>query len=100
MASCLARECVIHLTVWKVNAVDRQNITLSVPKDILRRVKHIAVDRRTSVSGLMIGMLEDLVRHEDAYTQAREHHLALLKKGFDLGTHGKITWIRDELHER
>ena len=80
--------------------MDSQNITLSVPKDILRRVKHIAVDRQTSVSGLMLEMLEDLVRHDDAYVQARERQLALMKKGFDLGTNGIATWTRDELHER
>ncbi len=100
MGPCLSRGCVLHYSTWKVIAVENQNITLSVPKDILRRVKHIAVDRQTSVSGLMLEMLEDLVRHEDAYAQARERHLALLKKGFNLGTHGKITWTRDELHER
>ncbi|MGE5598216.1 MAG: CopG family transcriptional regulator [Bacteroidota bacterium] len=77
-----------------------QNITLSVPKEILRRVKHIAVERNTSVSGLMVEMLEELVHRDDAYEQARERHMALLKKGFNLGTNGKITWTRDELHER
>ena len=90
----------IHYCTWKVNAVDCQNITLSMPKDILRRVKHIAVERQTSVSGLMVEMLEDLVHREDAYVQARERQLALMKKGFNLGTNGVATWTRDELHER
>ena len=49
---------------------------------------------------LMLEMLEDLVRHEDAYVQARERQLALMKKGFNLGTNGIATWTRDELHER
>lgn len=80
--------------------MENQNITLSIPKDTLRRIKHIALEKQTSVSGLMVEMLEDLVRREDAYVQARERHLALLQKGFNLGTHGKITWTRDELHER
>ncbi len=80
--------------------MENQNITLSLPKDILRRVKHIAVERQTSVSGLMVEMLEDLVRRQDAYVQARERQLALMEKGLHLGTNGKITWTRDELHER
>ncbi|MGE5549194.1 MAG: CopG family transcriptional regulator [Bacteroidota bacterium] len=80
--------------------MEYQNITLSVPKETLRRVKHIAVERQTSVSGLMVEMLEDLVRNDDAYAQARARQLALMKKGFNMGTNGKITWSRDELHER
>lgn len=80
--------------------MEHQNITLSLPKDILKRVKHLAVERQTSVSGLMVEMLEDLVRREDAYAQARERQLALMEKGFNLGTYGQANWTRDELHER
>ena len=81
-------------------ALNTQNITLSVPRDILCRVKHIAVERQTSVSGLMVAMLEDLVCREDAYVQARERQLALMKSGLSLRTNGIATWTRDELHER
>lgn len=44
----------------------------------------------------------DLVadREEYAYARARERMLENLKYPFDLGTFGKITWTRDELHER
>jgi predicted nucleic acid-binding protein len=37
---------------------------------------------------------------EDAYARAREHALELLRHPFDLGTFGRITWTREELHER
>jgi len=37
---------------------------------------------------------------EDAYARAREHALDSLKHPFNLGTFGRITWTRDELHER
>ena len=37
---------------------------------------------------------------EDAYARARERALENLRHPFDLGTFGKITWTRDELHER
>jgi len=77
-----------------------QNITLSIPKEILRRVKHIAVERGTSVSGIMTELLEELVEREDAYAQARERQSAMMAQGFNLGTGGKVTWTRDELHER
>ena len=50
--------------------MDTQNITLSISKDVLRKAKLIAVQRGTSVSGLLSQALENLVRQEDAYADA------------------------------
>lgn len=80
--------------------METQNITLSLPKDILLKVKLLAVRRQTSVSGLLAGELEKLVRQEEAYTYARQRNLFLLEKGMDLGTYGELDIDRDELHER
>jgi hypothetical protein len=44
--------------------------------------------------------LADLVAHQEAYEQARQRNLALLKSGLNLGTQGQIPWKREELHER
>jgi hypothetical protein len=77
-----------------------QNITLSLPKEVLVKVKLIAVQRQTSVSGLLTQALERLVEHEDAYAHARRRHLAWLSRGADLGTGGRMPAGRDELHER
>jgi hypothetical protein len=80
--------------------MERQNITLSLPKDTLLKVKLIAVKRQTSVSGLLTQTLERLVEHEDSYAHARRRHLEWLKRGVDLGTAGQVSASRDELHER
>ena len=80
--------------------MDTQNITLSIPKEILRRVKLMAVERGTSVSGLLTQTLEKLVEQEDGYARARRRHLDRLEQGFDLGTGGQGLTRRDELHER
>jgi hypothetical protein len=77
-----------------------QNVTLSIPKDILRKAKILAVNKNTSLSGLLTQTLTDLVEHQEAYEQARQRNLKLLKSGFDLGTRGQIAWKREELHER
>ncbi|QUL98519.1 MAG: CopG family transcriptional regulator [Candidatus Fermentithermobacillus carboniphilus] len=76
-----------------------QNVTLSLPKELLRRAKHIAVERGMSLSGLLAQLLEDLTRREDRYLKAKELHLAMLGE-FDLGTEGVVTWTRSDLHER
>lgn len=77
-----------------------QNITLSLPKDLLQKIKHIAIDKQTSVSGLLTQVLEEIVKKENLYEKARLHHINILESGFDLGTEGKISLDRDDLHER
>jgi len=78
----------------------RQNITLSVPKDILRKAKILAVEKNTSLSNLLTQSLMDIVAHHEGYAQARRRNLNLLNKGIDLGTQGNLTWKREDLHER
>ncbi len=77
-----------------------QNVTLAIPKDVLRKAKIMAVQKNTSLSGLLTQTLADLVAHQEAYEQARKRNLGLLKLGFDLGTQGQVPWKRDDLHER
>lgn len=80
--------------------MDKQNITLSIPKHILRKAKLLAVKQGTSVSTLVTRVLEDIVAEEEGYKAARLRHLNALKSGLDLGTQGRASWSRDELHAR
>lgn len=79
---------------------DKQNITLSVPRDVLHRVKLLAVERRSSVSRLLVQKLEELVSQSDEYERARKRALARLKRPADLGSKGRPGWDRDGLHPR
>ena len=83
-----------------INGQERQNLTLSLPKEVVREVKVIAAQRDTSISALMTRMLRELVDEERGYRAARERSLRRLGEGCDLGTGGKVHWTRDELHER
>jgi predicted transcriptional regulator len=101
----LTLKCVtlIHVKISrdeKAGASDIQNITLALPKWLLRKVKHLAVEREKSVSRLLTETLEELVTRNDAYAEARRRALHDLEHPRDFGTFGKITWTRDELHER
>jgi hypothetical protein len=73
---------------------------LALPKDILRKVKIIAVQEGTSVSGLLTRILNELVSREEGYRTAHLHHLTILEKGLDMGSEGIARWTREELHER
>ena len=80
--------------------MNRQNITLSIDKDILQKVKILAVKQNTSVSALLTHLLEYIVAREEGYQTASQNHLRLLQQEFDLGTNGSIKWSRDEIHAR
>jgi hypothetical protein len=77
-----------------------QNVTLAIPKELLRKAKILAIQRNTSLSGLLTQTLIEMVSDQERYEQARQHNLELLRQGFDFGTHGKLTWKREDLHER
>ncbi len=77
---------------------DKQNITLRVSQDTIRRARILAAKRSTSISGLMTSELERLVAEEDAYERAKSRAFAMMEKGFPLG--GSHHLNRDALHER
>ena len=80
--------------------MERQNVTLSLPKLLLKKAKVIAASREKSLSELLRESLEQKVREANGYKKARQRQLKLLKEGFDLGTKGDIATTRDEVHDR
>jgi len=80
--------------------VERQNITLSIPRATLKKAKHLAVAKEESLSGLLTQFIEELVSQDESYKEAQQRQLIVMEKGLDFGLQGKITWSREELHER
>ncbi|HEY6249226.1 MAG TPA: hypothetical protein VI685_04660 [Candidatus Angelobacter sp.] len=80
------------------NSNEKQNVTVSLSKEVLKKAKILAARRDTSISGLLAQEIELLVSNEEAYECAERQALALLDQGFHLG--GVIRATRDELHER
>lgn len=76
----------------------KQNITLSLDKDLIKKARQISAGRSMSISKLLSEELERIVRDDKRYRRARRSALAALKKGFHLG--GRIVATRDDLHER
>jgi predicted transcriptional regulator len=77
---------------------EKQNVTISLNRQVLRKAKILAARRDTSISALLAHEIELLVDQEEAYERAKRQALALLDKGFHLG--GVIRASRDELHAR
>ncbi len=80
--------------------MERQNVTLSLPKETLRKAKILAAERQTSLSALLTETLEEIVAKSDRYEIAKQRQLVLMERGFDFGLGDTITWTRDDLHER
>jgi hypothetical protein len=76
----------------------KQNVTISLDRQTIRKAKIMAARRDSSISGLLAQQIEMLVGEEEAYERAERQALALLETGFRLG--GAIRAKRDELHER
>jgi hypothetical protein len=76
----------------------RQNVTVSISQQTLRKAKVLAARRGSSISGLLAQQIEILVGEEEAYERAERQAMSLLDQGFHLG--GRIRASRDEWHER
>jgi hypothetical protein len=76
----------------------KQNLTLSLPQQIIRKAKILAARRGSSISGLLAEQIEILVGEDEAYERAQRQATALLDQGFHMG--GVIRASRDEWHER
>jgi hypothetical protein len=78
--------------------MSKQNVTISLTKQTLQKVKVLAARRATSISGLLAKQVEILVGEEEAYARAQRQAMTLLDQGFHMG--GVIRASRDQLHER
>lgn len=77
---------------------EKQNVTISLNRQVLKKIRILAARRETSISGLLAQEIEFLVGNEEAYERAERQAMALLDQGFHIG--GVIRASRDEWHER
>lgn len=75
----------------------RQNLTIAVEQDLIRKAKVLAAERGTSISRLLADELQRLVEKETTYMCAREAALAEIDTGLRLG--GQAV-LREALHDR
>lgn len=76
----------------------KQNITISLDRELIRQARIIAAQRGTSVSKLLASELARAIEDAHTYDRARRQALATLEKGFHMG--GQPLPPRDELHDR
>lgn len=74
-----------------------QNLTVTLNRDLIRKLRVLAAKRDTSVSGLLREELERLVERSDQYERAMRRAIAALSRGYHLGG---APARREELHDR
>ncbi len=77
-----------------------QNVTLSLPPDLVRKAEHVATERGLSLSTLVGSCLEEVVKPQLSYEEARDRAIARMRQGVSMGVGERPGWTRDELHER
>ena len=75
----------------------KQNITLSLEKDLLRKARILAAKKSTSISRLIADELASIVQKTEQYERAKRQALVDLQQGYHLGGQPAA---REELHER
>ena len=75
------------------------NITMTLDDEVIKKVKKIAVEKNTTLTGLVRDYLTRIARREDQRTEEAITQLTKIMSNPDLKV-GEITWTRDELHER
>ena len=76
----------------------KQNITLSIDKELIKKAKLVAAQRQISVSGLLRNELRRIIEDAEGYDLAERKAMNNLKKGFHFG--GKGVVCREDLHGR
>ncbi len=76
----------------------KQNITLAIDKELLKRARVCAAQRGSSVSAMLAEELRTMVEREMAYERAMAGALALMESGLALGCAAK--WNREDLYDR
>jgi hypothetical protein len=76
----------------------KQNITISLDKDLIQIGKVIAAQKGTSLNQMLRLELEKIILNIRQYDMAKQKAIAAMKSGFHSGMDRYPS--RDELHER
>jgi len=78
----------------------KQKVIVSLPIDLLHEVRNMASDEGVSLSSFITLLLQREVESRRQYQLARDRQRSLMRKGRSLDMQGRVTWKREELHER
>lgn len=76
-----------------------KNLTMAIDEDLLKKARKIAVDKNTTLTGLIRTYLNNLIEQE---SKNKDEIITELTNLFDhsKAVVGEKTWRREDLHER
>jgi hypothetical protein len=77
-----------------------KNVTLSLPEPLLREFRIYAATQDRSMTALMTDAIAKMVGQDAEREKAGRRFLERIRRAPDRGVGGKITWTREELHDR
>lgn len=80
--------------------METQNVTVRMPKVLLRKAKQVAAARGTTLTALVIEGLARATSGDEAYREALARQRALMQAGHLLREPNELFPHRDAAHER
>ncbi len=75
------------------------NVTMTIDNDLLKQARKIAIDKETTLTGLIREYLRDLVEKDELRRKIAAYELEKLFAA-SKAVVGPKSWRRDDLHER
>ena len=83
----------------KREGVFMSNITMTLGDEVIKKVKRIALEKNTTLTGLVRDYLTGIAKREDQRVEEAIAELTKIMNSSNIEV-GEITWTRDDLHER
>jgi plasmid stability protein len=83
-----------------VCVIRTRNLTVNLPEQLLRQLRVCAAVRNQSMTSLVKLAIRKIVDEDGEAEKAKKRLIARLRNAPDIGLQGKISWTREELHER
>ena len=80
--------------------MEKQNVTLSLPAPLLKKLKVVAAKRNTSMSRLMEGAISKMVLDDDDLDERAKRMVERMRKSPARGFGDTFPWDRNEQYER
>ena len=90
----------LRATLIYVASTPHTNVTLRLPEPLLRRFRIYAASRDQSMTQLMTEAIQRMVDEDGKAERAKQRMIERMRNSPDRGTHGVITWTRDEIYDR
>jgi len=77
-----------------------KNVTISLREPLLRKFRVYAAERNMSMTQLRTEAIRRMIDEDGEMERAKRCLMDRIRNAPDRGTHGVITWTRDEIHDR